>query len=263
MKKFLFNMILACITCLGFASYGYERVDAGCEGILVNLYGDDKGVGDVSLCTGAVWYNWFTQAVYEYPTYVQTIDYAPFTTTSKEGSTFTLDPSVLVKIKDGKSPAVFKKYRKSMNELDSTVIQKLVRDACRLEINKYNTDYIVSNREVVENAIEKHLGYLLNKENFELIGLTTGLDYPTSIKEAINAKTKAIQDAQRAQNELAVAEAEARKKVIAAQAEADANKLRQMSLTPLLIQQQYIQKWDGHLPEVTGGSNMMFTLPTK
>ena len=75
MKKFLFNMILACITCLGFASCGYERVDAGCEGILVNLYGDDKGVGDVSLCTGAVWYNWFTQAVYEYPTYVQTIDY--------------------------------------------------------------------------------------------------------------------------------------------------------------------------------------------
>lgn len=55
MKKFLFNMILACVMCLSFTSC-YERIDAGCEGILVNLYGDDKGVGDVSLCTGAVWY---------------------------------------------------------------------------------------------------------------------------------------------------------------------------------------------------------------
>ena len=29
-----------------------ERIDAGSEGILVNLYGSDKGVDDVSLVTG-------------------------------------------------------------------------------------------------------------------------------------------------------------------------------------------------------------------
>lgn len=52
-----------------------ERVDAGSEGILVNLYGSDKGVDDVSLVTGRVWYNPFTEEVYEYPTYVQTIDF--------------------------------------------------------------------------------------------------------------------------------------------------------------------------------------------
>lgn len=34
-----------------------ERIDAGSEGILVNLYGSDKGVDDVSLVTGRVWYN--------------------------------------------------------------------------------------------------------------------------------------------------------------------------------------------------------------
>ena len=46
-----------------------ERVDAGSEGILVNLYGSDKGVDDVSLVTGRVWYNPFTEEVYEYPTF--------------------------------------------------------------------------------------------------------------------------------------------------------------------------------------------------
>ena len=37
--------------CLTFCS---ERIDAGSEGILVNLYGSDKGVDDVSLVTGRV-----------------------------------------------------------------------------------------------------------------------------------------------------------------------------------------------------------------
>lgn len=41
-----------------------ERIDAGSEGILVNLYGSDKGVDDVSLVTGRVWYNPFTEEVY-------------------------------------------------------------------------------------------------------------------------------------------------------------------------------------------------------
>ena len=117
MKKFLFNMILACVMCLGFASCGYERVDAGCEGILVNLYGDDKGVGDVSLCTGAVWYNPIAQDVFEYPTFVQTVDYAPFEVNSKDGTKFTVDPSVLVKIEDGKSPIIFKKYRRALSDV--------------------------------------------------------------------------------------------------------------------------------------------------
>lgn len=31
-----------------------EKVDAGCEGIKVNLYGSDKGVDDASLVTGIV-----------------------------------------------------------------------------------------------------------------------------------------------------------------------------------------------------------------
>ena len=78
--------------------------------IKVNLYGDGKGVDDVSLVTGAVWYNPVTTAVYEYPTFVQTVDYPPFSINAKDGSSFTVDPTISLKIVDGKSPEVFKKY---------------------------------------------------------------------------------------------------------------------------------------------------------
>lgn len=94
-----------------------EKVDAGCEGIKVNLYGSDKGVDDASLVTGIVWYNPWTTTVYEYPTYVQTVDYPPFEVNSKDGSKFMVDPSALIKIKDGGSPAVFKKYRKDLSDV--------------------------------------------------------------------------------------------------------------------------------------------------
>ncbi len=37
------------------------RIDAGHEGILVKQYGTDKGVQNVSLVTGRVWYNPWTE----------------------------------------------------------------------------------------------------------------------------------------------------------------------------------------------------------
>ena len=94
-----------------------ERIDAGSEGILVNLYGSDKGVDDVSLVTGRVWYNPFTEEVYEYPTFVQTIDYPAFTINAKDGSEFTVEPTVSLKMIDGNAPKVFKKYRKDLNDI--------------------------------------------------------------------------------------------------------------------------------------------------
>ena len=64
-----------------------------------------------------------------------------------------------------------------------------------------------------------------------------------------------IQKAQKAQNELAVVKAEAEKKVVAAQAEAEANKLRTQALTPLILKQQWIEKWNGEIPTVVSGGN--------
>ena len=74
------------------------------------------------------------------------------------------------------------------------------------------------------------------------------MKYPKSIVEAVDAKTRAIQEAQRAENELAVVKAEAEKKVVAAEAEAKAFELKTRSLSPLVIQQMFLEKWDGKLP---------------
>lgn len=236
-----------------------EKVDAGCEGIKVNLYGDSKGVDGTSLVTGVVWYNPWTTKVYEYPTYVQTIDYKPFTVNAKDGSEFTVDPTISLKIVDGKSPLVFKKYRKELNEVIEGTLYNYVKDAFRIQLNKFTTDDIVSKRDSIESAIERHLSATLAKENFQLEQLTSGLKYPQTIVESVNAKNKAIQQAMQVENEVKVAEAQAKKLIVAAQAEREANELRQQALTPAILEKMWIEKWNGTVPTViTGGNTSTF-----
>lgn len=265
MKKLLGFLFVALLSLMSMTSC-VERIDAGCEGIEVSLYGDDRGVGEVNLVTGWVWYNPWTKQIFEYPTYVQTVDYEPFTINAKDGPLFTIDPNVNIKVADGKAPQVFKKYRKELKDVINGPVLKYVKDACRIEINKFTTDQIVNNREAVENAIEKRLITSLEKEGFVIdpgSGFTSGLTYPESIVESINAKTKAIQDAQRVENEIAKSKAEAEKVLIAARAEKEANELRTQALTPAVLQKMWIEKWDGKLPVTMAGgdSKLLLNLP--
>ena len=236
----LLVILVGCFSC--------ERIDAGHEGIKVNLYGSDKGVDNVSLVTGMVFYNPFTTKVYEYPTFVQTIDYPAFTVNAKDGSEFTVDPTISLKIIDGKAPAIFKKYRKDLTDIINGPLYNHVRDAFRIQLNKFTTDQIVSMRDSIEHAVENQLITVLSRENFQLEQLTSGLKYPKTIVEAVNLKNKAVQQAQQAENEVKVAEAQAQKLVVQAKAEKEANELRQQALSPQILEQMWIDKWDGKLP---------------
>ena len=56
-----------------------------------------------------------------------------------------------------------------------------------------------------------------------------------------------------------VAEAQAKKLIVAAEAEKKANELRQQALTPEILEKMWIEKWDGTVPTViTGGNTSTF-----
>ena len=226
----------------------YERIDAGCEGIKVNLYGDDKGVDNVNLCTGAVWYNPLTTSVYEYPMYVQTIDYPAFTVNTKDGSEFIVAPTININPIAGTSPIIFKKYRKELKAVIEEVLYTHIKNAYSVRLNAYTTDELISKREEFEKSTEDFLREVLLKENFELGEMTSGLQYPETIVASVNAKNKAIQDAMRVSNEIQIAQAEAEKIIIKAKAEKEANELKTRALTPQILEQMWIEKWDGRLP---------------
>lgn len=243
MKKqiLLFGLALATLA-------SCTRIDAGHEGILIKQYGSDKGVQDVSLVTGRVWYNPWTEDVEQYATFIQTVDYEAFNVNAKDGSEFIVDPTLSFNIVAGNSPKIFSKYRKDLDEVSKTTILNYVKDAFRLQMNKYSTDEIVSNREKFETDVQKTLSAVLDAEGFKLEQLTSGLKYPQTIVDAVNNKNKAVQEAMMVENQLRVAEAQAKKLIVQAEAEKKANDLKQTSLTPMLIQQMFIEKWDGKTP---------------
>lgn len=266
LMKFILIFAVGFISICSFSSCGYKRIDAGNEGIKVNLYGNDKGIDEVSLVSGAVWYNPITTSIYQYPTYVQTVDYEPFTINAKDGGSFTVDPTISLKIIDGKSAEVFKKYRKeNLTDVINTTLYNYVKNAFRIQLNQYTTDELVSKREEFEKSIEDRLVKELGAENFQLEQMTSGLQYPQSLVESINMKNSAIQQAQQAENEVKKIEAEAKKKIAAAQGEAEALRIKgdaeaeynrkiSQSLSPLIVQQEMIKRWDGHTPVMVGAS---------
>jgi len=225
-----------------------ERIDAGHIGIRVNLVGGNKGVDDITEVTGWVFYLPFFTAIYEFPTYTQVKDYNPFTINTKDGSEFTVDPTLSYYVEQNSVPKIFRQYRKGLNELEDGFIKNVIYDCYRIVANKYPSDSLMSNRQNFEDEVQDKLSETLIKEGFVFQQLTSSLIPPQSLMDAINAKNKIVQEALEAENKLKKAEAEAKAKVISAEAEKKVNDLKASALTPLIIQQMFIEKWDGKLP---------------
>ena len=252
-----------------------ERVDAGHVGVKVNLYGDNKGVDDVVAVTGMVFYNPITTKIYEFPTYIQHKEYRKtedgdnsFIVNSKDGSEFSVSPIMNYSVQRDKVPSIFAKYRRPLADIEEGFLKTAVYDAFRLATNKYTADELISNRAIFEVEVRRLLDAQLLKEGFTINQFTSNLIYPETFKKSIEAKNNAVQSALRAENEVKTAEAQAKIKVATAEgnaqamltsakAEAEANRMKQQTLTPLLLQLEYINKWDGKLP-VYGTVPQMF-----
>ncbi len=248
-----------------------ERIDAGHVGVKVNLYGDNKGVSDVTEVTGMVFFNPITHSIYEFPTFIQHKEYTgdnSFIVNSKDGSEFHVSPIINYSVQREKVPSIFAKYRRSLDQIEEGFLKTAVFDAFRLATNKYTAVELIGNRQGYEVEVRKILEGQLLAEGFVVNQFTSNLVYPETFKAAIEAKNNAVQAALMAENKVKTAEAEAKIKVATAEgnaqamltsakAEAEANRMKQQTLTPLLLQLEYINKWDGKLP-VYGTVPQMF-----
>jgi regulator of protease activity HflC (stomatin/prohibitin superfamily) len=256
---------------LTFLFFSCERIDAGHVGVKVNQYGDNKGVSDVVEVTGMVFFNPITHSIYEFPTFIQHKEYTgenSFVVNSKDGSEFHVSPIINYSVQRDKVPQIFAKYRRSLEQIEEGFLKTAVFDAFRLATNVYTADELISNRQKFEIEVRRILDGELGKEGFVITQFTSNLLYPETFKKAIEAKNNAVQGALMAENKVKQAEAEAKIKVATAQgnaqamltsakAEAEANSLKQKTITPMLLQLEWINKWDGKLP-VYGAAPMLY-----
>lgn len=275
--KQIFITVLIAISLIAgiiYQPFTYENIDAGNAGIKINLYGAQKGVDEVTLVTGRVWYNKYLYRVVEFPTYTQTKDYQHFSVYSMETSDFLIDPKITFSINEKLVPHIYKTYRKSLPEIQESFIRNEIFNSYRKIASKYTADSLMKSRNQFEKQVETDLNERLNKDGFVDIELTAAIDPPKDLKDIIQAKNASIQSRMKAENEVLQAkaegivaktraEADATAMLVRARAESESNKLRQSALTSLLIAQQYITAWEkggSQVPQVilgSGGSQML------
>jgi len=275
-KGKLILAIIGFFIAMTFLLNSCERIDAGHVGVRVNLYGTGKGVGDITECTGWVFYNPISTKIYEFPTFIQHKEYTEdqsFVINSKDGSEFHVSPIINYAVQREKVPAIFSKYRRTLESIEEGFLKTTLYDAFRMTANAYTAEELISNRQIFETKVKAKLDADLLKEGFSISQLTSNLGYPETFKKAIEAKNNAVQSALTAENQVKTAEANAKIQVAKAEgnaqamlatskAEAESYRLKQSAITPMLLQQMWIEKWNGTLPttQLGAGTNMMYNV---
>lgn len=154
-------------------------------------------------------------------------------------------------------------YANVANYKEVLVSSNLVASAIKSS-SKSLSDTDATNRAVVEPLTMQNLQKSLDEkygENVVFVNKVTisNIDFEDSYNAAIAAKQQAQLNAeqQAIENQRAIdkAEADAEVKRKTAQAEAEANALLEKSLTSQILQEKYIEKWNGQLPNVIAGDD--------
>lgn len=145
---------------------------------------------------------------------------------------------------------------------ESDLVGKIIRPAISNSVKAvtahYNAEDLIIHRDKVRAQIEAQITSELQPYRVVVDSVNiTDFHFSDEFAQAIERKQIAQQRALQAQYELQQAKVLAEQKIVEAQAQSQAQKLLQQTLTPEIIQQQAIAKWDGHLPTVVGGKGVL------
>jgi regulator of protease activity HflC (stomatin/prohibitin superfamily) len=265
------------------------RIGPGRVGIKVDLAGTQRGVEDLPIRTGWVFYNFLSSTIIEYPTSIQTAKWTKdlnegsstneeMSFNTKDGLTVYGDLSVSYHLEAAKVPAFYVKFRNDdIDQFTHGFLRNVARDAINRTGSQYTVQEIMGEKKSeLELNSRRDLQQQVNDigvviDQFGFIGSPRP---PSSVIDAINQKVQAQQIAVQKQNELvqsqadaaklvAAAEGQAKAQVAIANGEAESNRVRAASISENIIKWQqlavtdrWIEKWNGQVPSVeTGGSS--------
>lgn len=257
------------ITLLGAASIamsltGCDNVPAGYVGVQVERYGDDRGV-NVNVLNPGRHYSGLNIDMYLFPTFTQTNVWdkagdadESFTFQSIEGMSLNADVGISYYIKKENASTVFQKYRKGVDEITNTVLRTKVQDALNKVSSTMQVESLYGAGKVeLQSNVEKIVKATAAKDGITVdnVYFVGNIRLPEQVMRSVNAKIAATQIAQQKENELRAAEADAAKAIAIAKGEAEAVEIKARALreNPQVLQQMAIEKWDGKLPQYSGG----------
>jgi regulator of protease activity HflC (stomatin/prohibitin superfamily) len=271
MKKII-NLI--CALALLFTITACSTVPAGNVGVKVYLLGNDKGVSSEKLGVGRYWIG-YNEQLFTFPTFTQNYTYTSSTDEGKatdESITFQTVESMSIRTNVGVSyhidaddaVKVFQKYREGVKEITAGPLRNEIRNDMIARGSKYTVERILGvDKQAFMDSVRRDVAKNMTKvgitvENLYLVG---DLIPPQNIRDAINGKIQATQDAVKAENRIREAYAEAKRDSVLAAGKQKANHQLEQSLSQQLLQKMWIDKWDGHLPQTQAGAGSNLYIP--
>ena len=289
--RWLVALIVIFVILIGVGS-ALKRVEPGFAGVKID-YARGQTAGATGYAVEQVpagrfvFINPITQRLAQYPISNQNMTMARRVTEGKvqgddsvkvvdtNGVTLNIDVSVIYRVKPQKVGDLYTEWAGAQlidaNAPGGDVEDRLVRPAVRsiLPNSAATRNYLqiyATEKGKIQQEAEEALRAYLDPKHIEVVALQIREVYlPDTLQQAINSKVAEQQLAEQAQatvlkntqlanaaQEQAKGEAESRR--IRAEAEANANLLIAKSLTAELVQYQYALKWDGKLPQATGGT---------
>ena len=151
-------------------------------------------------------------------------------------------------------------------EFKERIIDPAIQEVTKAVSAKYSAEELITKRPAVSTAMKEALTEKLMVSNIavDAVSIVT-FSFSKVFMDAIEAKQTAEQHALKAKRDLDRIKIEAEQTVAAATAEAEALRLQKMNISPDLIELRKIEanlkaieKWNGILPQVTGGGAVPF-----
>lgn len=260
-KKVVGGSLVAVALILGLAllSMFIEKIPNGYVGV---VYSPNGGVQNETLGQG-----WHLVGLFDkvtvYPVRMQTVNYKDIQVATSDGKSVTVDFAYNYSIQPDKVVDVFNQFGPiEVEQIEDSYLRTRLWDAGRKGIAKYSVidTYGEKSSEAAVN-VQTLFSEDIKDLGFVVDNMTLGVPKPDeSTQAAINKRVEAAQELERKQIELKIAEAEAQKKKIEAQGIADYNQIIKESISPEVIQKEWIEKWDGVMPKATG-SDQLISIP--
>lgn len=145
-----------------------------------------------------------------------------------------------------------------MDALEDNVLEPHIYDLIKEESRKYITDSLMAQGGSLkfENKVQDLVRTSFESKGLELITFSANLDFSDKVKAKIDSRNEVNTNVSVIDQQII----EQRKRNELAELKAQENIILSRGITPQLLQQQFIDKWDGHTPLY---GNMPITLMKK
>jgi regulator of protease activity HflC (stomatin/prohibitin superfamily) len=276
--------IIAAIVVLLCIPTMFVYINPGNVGIVIHKLGG--GVDRTPLSQGLHFRNPLTTGIEEYPVYMQTLVLTRGTAdgsagndeinvNSVEGQPVSLDVSLSFELDASKTPALYTTFRADIEHIQHGYVKQSIRQALQEVLGSEPiADMLGPKKAEVVARTQQLIASRLAPYGFVVKQFTINeIRAPAEVMAAINTKNVMQQQALTAQNELQKnmynaqgdsirASGRAMAILAEAQAQAQANQLLSQSVTPTLVQYEMAKKWNGQMPQVSGGATPLIQMPS-